>query len=107
MSRWRVDLACVWACLLLIGIEHCRFQMKPAPKTEILRLASQDDITRGCTCSMRVMSSHSQFRLGFAQQRHIVCDRYRHRGFLGLLLDESPLDTEIVIRQHAIFAEAG
>lgn len=45
--------------------------------------------------------------LRFFQQRHVMGDAHRHLGFLSLLLDEAPLDAEIVVAEQAISAEAG
>ena len=42
-------------------------------------------------------SLNSQLPLHFAQKRHIMRDANRHGGFLGLLLNETPLDAEVVI----------
>ena len=42
-------------------------------------------------------SLDSQLPLHFAQKRHIMRDANRHGGFLGLLLNKTPLDAEVVV----------
>ena len=41
------------------------------------------------------------------EQGHVMRDGNRHVGFLRLLLNETPLDAEIVVRDKTVFAEAG
>ena len=39
--------------------------------------------------------------LHFSQQGHVMGDAHRHVGLLGLLLDETPLDAEVLVGEHA------
>jgi hypothetical protein len=47
-----------------------------------------------------------QLSQDFAQKRHVMRDTNRHITLLGLLLNETPLDTQIVVGEHAVLADA-
>src|SRR6266536_1763999 len=49
---------------------------------------------------------HAKLSLHLFEQGHIMSDGNRHVGFLRLLLDKTPLDTEIVVGEQAVLAEA-